>query len=381
MLDFLLIGGGLANGILALQLAARQPRARFLIVERAPTLGEGHTWSFHGSDVSPAVAATLAPAIAASVPGTEVRFPGAARAFQRPYHVLTSPKFDQTVRGVAEITRGEAVEVSPHRAVLRDGRSFEAELVVDARGPERGAAGVAGFQKFVGLELRLARPHGLERALLMDATVEQRDGFRFVYLLPLAPDVLLVEDTYYSDSPALDGPALRASVLAYAAAAGLDVAGVEREERGVLPLPSAPPAAAPPARGLVTIGYQGGFLHPTTGYSLPVAARVAETLAGAPAAAHPTRAWDALLDAHRRQARFAAYLNRLLFFACAPGDRREVLARFYRRLPDDAIARFYALDTRAGDRLRILCGRPPRGMTYRAALAVLPHERPPGRDA
>ena len=35
--------------------------------------------------------------------------------------------------------------------------------------------------------------------VVMDATVPQEDGFRFVYALPLDPDRVLVEDTYFSD--------------------------------------------------------------------------------------------------------------------------------------------------------------------------------------
>ena len=49
----------------------------------------------------------------------------------------------------------------------------------------------------------------------MDATVPQRDGFRFMYVLPLAEDRLLVEDTTFSDSPRLDQEALRESVHEY----------------------------------------------------------------------------------------------------------------------------------------------------------------------
>ena len=52
-------------------------------------------------------------------------------------------------------------------------------------GPSRGRA---GYQKFVGLEIRTPQPHGMVRPLLMDARVAQIDGFRFVYVLPLAPD-------------------------------------------------------------------------------------------------------------------------------------------------------------------------------------------------
>jgi len=44
-----------------------------------------------------------------------------------------------------------------------------------------------------------------------------------------------------------------------------------------------------------------------------------------------------------------------------------VLERFY-RLPESSIARFYALSTTAFDRARILCGRPPRGMSFGRAF-------------
>ena len=38
----------------------------------------------------------------------------------------------------------------------------------------------------------------------MDATVEQQDGYRFVYCLPFTSTSVFVEDTYYQDTPMLD---------------------------------------------------------------------------------------------------------------------------------------------------------------------------------
>ena len=73
--------------------------------------------------------------------------------------------------------------------------------------------------------------------MLMDATVEQRDGFRFMYVLPLAADRVLVEDTYFSDGIELDAAASRGAIADYVAARGWTVAAVDREETGVLPLP------------------------------------------------------------------------------------------------------------------------------------------------
>ena len=82
----------------------------------------------------------------------------------------------------------------------------------------------------------------------MDATVPQDDGFRFVYVLPLAEDRVLVEDTCFSDTDILDREALRARALAYAREKGLGPFEVVREEEGVLPLPWTGPLPRPRAR-------------------------------------------------------------------------------------------------------------------------------------
>jgi lycopene beta-cyclase len=98
-----------------------------------------------------------------------------------------------------------------------------------------------------------------------------------------------------------------------------------------------------------------------------VALRFARTVAES-SPAERAGALEKLWQAHIRQARFARMLNRLLFAHFAPEDRWNVLARFY-RLPTLTVRRFYALETTTGDRLRILCGRPPAKMSWRARRA------------
>src|SRR5207245_148200 len=139
------------------------------------------------------------------------------------------------------------------------GRVLEASrLVIDARGPLAGEPGRRdrGFLKFLGLEMRLARGAAPERPLIMDATVAQHDGFRFFYVLPLGPDHLLVEDNYYSDTPALDAAALRERVGDYVRARGWEPSEVVREESGVLPLPWRPSAPPPPSASPLVAGYR-----------------------------------------------------------------------------------------------------------------------------
>ena len=77
--------------------------------------------------------------------------------------------------------------------------------------------------------------------------------------------------------------------------------------------------------------------------------------------------WRAFQQRHRAQVLYAQQLNRLLFTGFAERDMWCVFERFY-RLPEDLIARFYALSLSVPDRARVLLGRPPRGFSLSRAL-------------
>jgi lycopene beta-cyclase len=372
--DVLLVGGGLANGLAALALRRRSPRLRLVMVEAGARVGGNHTWSFHGSDLDDEGEALLRPLVERSWSHVEVAFPDHRRRLPTSYHAFRTPALERAVRAALDLPGSHlwmgarASRVGPEAVVLDDGRTLSAPLVLDARGPAPGVAHAEGtaFQKFLGLEVEVDGPP-VDEALVMDARVPQNDadGFHFMYVLPFGPRRLLVEDTYFADGPALDRARMRERIHAYLEAGGRRIARVLREEEGCLPLPldlRATPALGSPLR----LGYQGGWLHPTTGYSLPVAARVATTLArhgvggAVPALAR-------LQAEVQRQGAFCVRLNRLLFRAVPAEERWRVLSRFY-RLPRETIERFYALTMTASDRARVVCGRPPRGISLRAAL-------------
>ena len=370
--EYVLVGGGLQNALVAMALLDRARRPSIALIERGARLGGNHTWCFHAGDAPAGSAAWIDPLIAHRWAGHEVVFPTLRRRIEVPYAAITSDRLDQVVRarlGPDGLFLGRSVRaVDAHRVVLDDGQVLSGRVVIDARGPASGPGGGCGYQKFLGLELALERPHGLDLPLLMDATVAQIDGFRFVYVLPLASDRLLVEDTYFSDGAALDRAALRQRALGYARSRGFGRCEVVREEEGVLPMPwRGIPSPRPAAGGPLAAGYQGGWFHPATGYSFPVAARLA-ALVGALDGERLFGAELARLAAGvRRQAAFARQLNRLLFRWCAPAERWQILERFY-RLPEGLVRRFYALEMAPQDMARILIGRPPRGLSLRARL-------------
>jgi lycopene beta-cyclase len=372
-LDYLLIGGGLQNALIALAVLGRTPAARVCLVERGAAVGGNHLWCFHGSDLNEAGQALVSPLVVQRWGGYSVRFPAFERRLGTAYSAVTSEQLGRRVAEVfaehpnAELVLGRsAVSVEATSAALDDGRVLRSRVVIDARGPEaHSREHVIGYQKFIGLELDLEAPCALREPIVMDATVAQHDGFRFVYTLPLSPTRVLVEDTYFADGPELDTALLRTRALAYAEQLGLKIARIAREESGILPLPSATTAQHGGSPWLA--GYAGGWFHPTTGYSFPIAARLALHVAASTPETLFDPPFDALSREHARQQRYACLLNRLLFRAVPDHARRNVLERFY-RLPEPSIARFYALSTTAFDRARILCGRPPRGLSVSRAL-------------
>ena len=373
--DLVLVGGGLKNALISLAVLHHRPQSRILLLERAERLGGNHTWSFHTAAVADEDWPFIEPLVVARWPRHWVTFPEHERCLEQPYATILSDRLDEVVRRqFAEhpqcelITSALATEIGAHEVQLSDGRRFEGSLVVDARGPEQfGVSGAAGYQKFVGLELVLEAPSPITEARLMDARVPQVDGFRFFYVLPLDERRVLVEDTYYSDSPKLDPERLRQEIFAYARRHGLAPAGVEREEAGVLPIPVdhvPPPSTESPLRA----GYQGGWFHATTGYSFPIALRLARHIA----TRAPSQVFDGdyrrMAREHRRQNRFALLLNKMMFQAFSAQDRYSPLSRFY-HLPDSTIVRFYTLTMTRWDRARVVVGRPPRGFSLRLLLS------------
>ncbi len=373
--DYALIGGGLQNGLIALALLARRPGCSIALVERESRLGGNHTWCFHEADLPEGARSWVEPLVAHRWPGYDVRFPNLRRRIDATYAGFGGERLDAVVTGALGRAPGSVLltgracsSVSAHHVQLDDGARIEAEVVIDARGPAAATPrSRAGFQTFVGLEVELRRAHGLDRPLLMDATVKQLGAFRFVYILPFSATRLLIEDTYFCDVPELDREVVTERVRAYAVERGFDIDRIVRHEQGCLAMPWAGDDVddAAPLRA----GYGGGWFHPATGYSFPVAIRLAEVIASAPPGELFSGALTRLVREHRRQVAYCHRLNRMLFSWFQPEDRWNVFERFY-RLPDSLIRRFYALETTTADRARILLGKPPRGLSLRARLSA-----------
>ena len=374
--DLAIVGGGLAGGLIALALAKKRPGLNVRIIEGGDSIGGNHLWSFFASDVADADRWIVAPLVSYGWTQYDIAFPAHRRTLKSAYYSIESERLDAVIRAAlpaeALMFGRKVLAASPTAVVLGDGDRIEAKGVIDARGPGDLSLLDLGWQKFIGMEFTLDEPHGLSHPIVMDATVPQIDGYRFVYTLPFSATRLFIEDTYYSDTPDLHRPPPGSGVNAdpivtrifdYAAAHGWQTDHVVREEHGALPVTMGGDFEAYWQSGgnkVAKAGMRAGLFHPTTGYSLPDAIRVAALIAKASdfsgAALHALthdfakRTWAAR--------GFYRMLDKMLFRAAEPEERYRILERFY-RLDPQLVRRFYAGRSTLFDKARILTGKPP----------------------
>jgi lycopene beta-cyclase len=372
--DILILGGGLAGGLIALAFAHARPELSIGIIEASEKLGGNHIWSFFDSDIGEQDHWLVEPLIGHRWSGYDVAFPDFSRGFDAGYNSIESERLDQVVRETigretvgrtsgGAVVQGSVVEVHAESVTLADGREIMAGAIIDARGAGDLATLDCGWQKFMGRLITVEGGHGLTRPVVMDGTVDQSEGYRFVYLLPFDETRVFIEDTYYSDTPTLDVDVLARRIDDYAASRCWVVSNVERTETGVLPVVMGGDFDRywdSTGAGVAKAGVRAGLFHPLTSYSLPDAVGFATHIAASRAVDGASMSISAqdYARAHWTSGGYYRLLTTMLFRAADPSQRYRVLQRFYGLRPA-LIGRFYAGHSTILDKIRILAGRPP----------------------
>jgi lycopene beta-cyclase len=376
--DVVIVGGGLAGGLIALALHRHAPGCRFMLVEAGRTLGGHHRWSWFETDIRPKARALMAGFdLNGWDEGYDITFPRLGRTLPTSYRSLASAEFHAQL--IAELPaervmlETKAASLDADGVTLADGTRIAARRVVDCRPFKTSQHLSGGWQVFLGQQFRCEQPHGLTRPVIMDASVDQiaphgnGAAYRFVYVLPLSPTDVFIEDTYYADQPRMDAEVLKGRVADYAHRKGWKGEVVD-QEAGILPVISGGDFNAALAEvstpGVAIAGARGGFSHPLTSYTLPFAVDNALAIAKL-IAARPDLTGAQLAAFCKRRAkrhwRATAYyrmLSRMLFEAAEPDKRVVVFEHFY-ALRGQLVERFYAGRSTWPDRLRILTGKPP----------------------
>jgi lycopene beta-cyclase len=376
--DVIIVGGGLAGGLIALALHRHAPDCRFLVIEAGRSFGGHHRWSWFETDIRPKARTLMAGFdLNGWDEGYDITFPRLGRTLPTSYRSLASAEFHAKL--IAELPaecvmlETKAASLDADGVTLADGTRLAAKRVIDCRPFKPSKALSGGWQVFLGQQFRCETPHGLTRPIIMDASVDQLAphgngaAYRFVYVLPLSPTDVFIEDTYYADQPKMDADVLKGRVAEYAHRNGWKGEVVD-QEAGILPVISGGDINAALAEvaipGVALAGARGGFSHPLTSYTLPFAVDNALAIAHL-IASNPALTGEALADFCKRRSkrhwRTTAYyrmLSRMLFEAAEPDKRVVVFEHFY-ALQGKLVERFYAGRSTWPDRLRILTGKPP----------------------
>ena len=373
--DLIIVGAGLAGLMTAWRCLDVHRELKVLVIEASDKIAGDHTWSFNRSDIIDQCQEWIEPFIAYQWDKYDVKFPKRERQLDIPYCTGNSETLTKCVQPHIESGRlkvklnSRAAEMTSEYVILENGERLTSKCVLDASGHKPNDKKVLGYQKFVGRTIKTKEPHGLKYPIIMDATVEQLGGYRFVYCLPFTDTEILVEDTYYTDGAALSENEVAARVDDYINLKGWGDHELLRQEKGVLPITLAVDAeygedVAEDENRPVQLGMVGGYYHAVTGYSLLEAVKSAEVVSDMIAKNKPDYA-NAILHEmiyHKRdhyyEESFLRLLNRMLFRATKPEKRYKVLERFY-GLPEGLVARFYRNRLTKKDKLRILIGKPP----------------------
>ena len=367
--DIIIVGGGLSGAILAWRIKQQDPAISLALIEGGARLGGNHTWCFFETDLTADQRRSIDPLVVKAWPRYSVRFPGYARIINTGYAAITSLKLHDVISkelGDAIWFNSSVLDISADSITLTSGHRLASTCIIDAMGVRRTPHLALGFQKFLALELELLQPQDITDPIIMDASVSQDDGYRFLYTLPFAANHLLIYDTYYSDGQSLATEKIKDRILSYVSEQGWLVKSILREEQGVLPIILAgnfEDLEVEQQLGAPKIGLAGILFHPTTGYSLPDAVRMTDLLLEGLRQHKLTTVRAREIISHYRkkiwwERSFFRLLNRMLYQAGSSNKRYKILERFY-RLDDALIQRFYSAKLNGLDRARITIGKPP----------------------
>jgi lycopene beta-cyclase len=350
-------GGGLAACLAALAMARLRPEVPLLIVEEAERFGGEGYHHFPIEEVGEGGAMLLEPMPLRRWPGFHVVFPGLTRNLKADWAGFAAADLHKLMVETLDPKQyrlgAKVVAVRQDALVLDGGEEIRAEGAIDARGAPSLSTLELLYRAELARIVRLKGPHRLDRPVLVDATVDQAGGLRFVQCLPLAEDRLLVVDVCVSERGQPDEGAA-ARIDAYLAARGWVKKRADSASTRVRPLPVGGDFAAFWRLGgarVAKLGLRGGFINPATARTIGDAVRTALLL---------TEQRDfsgaALHDAVEAEAK-ATWKERAVqraipaaLAATPPPDRRDVIRRLY-DLDPALIRRVHA------DALRLFDGR------------------------
>lgn len=346
----IILGGGLWGSLLAYRLKQIRPDIPFILYEKSSVLGGHQTWFFSELDIPKNVMKWVKPLIGQSWDGWDMYFPSVTRSFLGPSHFITSERLNELITShlkASELKLNN--ELSPEIAIR------EGSFVIDTRNICHFKK--TGYRKFISFEVELENHHGILRPVMMDTLVEQKNGCRFLRLFPKSESRIHIEDSRYSTDAQLNLEDLKRDICREIENRGWKIKQVLSESSGCVPIPMSPPIFQEENR-IVNLA---GLIHDTNGSSFMDAIhlidRMLDTSFRCGELKHLIKNFRKEREKDRK---FFRLINRFMF-GIHPHDQYKVFQHFY-HFSDPFISRFHRGKFEYWDRLRLLLGKPSRGM-------------------
>lgn len=292
--------------------------------------------------------------VPAWLPSEVVAGADTVRAFARTEHVLADPYVvldparlhAALTVGDDRVIAGRVATVDAHTVRLADGREVTAEVVVDARGSRLSPA--KAQQTAVGVVVPRDATGSIDGSWFMDWRADNgapADATpSFLYVVPVGPDRVLVEETCLVGRPPLGYRELRSRLQHRLERRGVRLRGDEPEEHVRFAVePESVVQSAPSGRpaGLrrntpepLVVGARGGIMHPATGYSVAPSLRLADDLAVLLASGVPGDAAELLRNRRRRLVRLLRGAGLTTLLRLPPDGVAAFFEAFFRLPPD-----------------------------------------------
>ena len=354
----LIAGGGVAGCLAALAMARLRPDVPLLIVDEQPQFGGPGAQILCLDGLDEAARALGEAAATAAWPGLYLALPGKSRKLKAPLACIGGDGLHaimvETLRPDQYLLGTKEVALRDDALVLDGGETIKAEGAIDARGAANLSMLELLYEARTEREVELAAPHGVDRPVLIDATVP-RAGPGHIEVTPVGDRALRIADIVSSERAQGDAEA-GARIDSYLAARGWRVVEVLAERTLSRPLPIGGDFAAFWRIGgarVARLGLRGGFLDPLNGTTAADALRNGALLARqrdfSGAALHDLFEASARQAWRRREPRRA--INAAI--AAAPPETRLALVDRLYGLDAGTVTRLLSERTGLADRMRI----------------------------
>ncbi|MGE3610408.1 MAG: lycopene cyclase family protein [Bacteriovoracaceae bacterium] len=226
----IIIGAGIWGSLLGLRLKKCHPEIPFEIHEPTSSIGDGIAWAFAEDAIIAGALHWLAPLISSSWKSYETHFHKYQKKIQKNYHVVTQSDLEIMIKDELRENLFLNSCITTEEALTRGA------FVFDTRN-EGYYFKQSYFKKTVGFSVDLNQSSQYFFPVMADISVQQRDQFRYLKILPVNSRTLYVKDIRKSLNDKIEIENVKNDVIDFLELKNLGIKSISIQETHVQVLP------------------------------------------------------------------------------------------------------------------------------------------------